>query len=375
MHTHSSPVQSAAASGKADLLSMLVVHPYLAAPALVPGTQTSVAGVASQNTGPAPLMKTYRFGEYGWLEEQASQPRRKDVEPMHEEPGWRAPPSSASVPATPPEMPLVGAILRDDLAGLAAWLKRPSAAALIDAEDATGSSALDYAVERKNFEAVKLLVRHGARFDDEQLLDPQLLFSLISAGDNEFAREVAAYRQRIKPLYELPDDHLTMKETLFLAIMAGDVALVSLLADAQLFALRDQGGANALHYGVISPNPIMLSSLLARLPADAHQKRLLLNMGRIDGRTPLMQATRSNRSTAVAVLLRAGASPDVADGKGDSALHKAAREGLLDVGRLLLAAGARIDLANHEQQTPLAMARQYGRPDFVQLLQAFGGRE
>lgn len=375
MHAHSSAVQAPAASGKADLLHMLAAQPYPAAPAVMPGARATVACVSSQNTGPGPLMKTYVFGEYGWLEEQASQAWRKDAEPMHEEPGWRAPASSASVSTPPSEVPLVSAILRDDLPGLSALLKRPSPSAPIDAEDATGRSALDYAVDRKNFEAVKLLVRHGAKFDDQQLLDPQLLFRLISAGDIEFAREVATYRQRVKGLYHLPDDHLTMKETLFLAIMAGDVALVSLLADAQLFALRDQGGANALHYAVNSRNPMMLSALLARLPADPHQKRQLLNMGRTDGRTPLMQAIRSNRSTAVVVLLRAGASPDVTDGKGDSALHKAAREGLLDVGRLLLATGARIDLVNREQQTPLAMARQYGRPDFVQLLQAFDERQ
>ena len=313
MHAHSPAVKSPAASGKADLSHLLAVHPYPSAPAVVHGTRATFAGISSQNAGSVPQMRAYVFGEHGWLEEEASQSRREDVEPMHEEPGWRVPASSASMSTPPSEAPLVSAVLRDDLAGLSALLKRLSAAALINAEDATGSSALDHAVDRKNFEAVKLLVRHGAKFDDVQLLDPQLLFDLITAGDMEFAREVAAYRQRVKALYHRPDDHLTMKDTLFLAITAGDVVLVSLIADAQLFALRDQGGANALHYAVISPNPLMLTSLLARLPADAHQKRQLLNLGRADGRTPLMQAIRSNRSTAVAVLLRAGASPDVVD--------------------------------------------------------------
>ena len=296
------------------------------------------------------------------------------AEPLHSQPAWNVPGTASATYVPPPDLRLINAVLRDDLPGLVMLLNQDAVAVPLDVEDVTGRSALDHALERKNFQAAQLLVRHGAKCADDDLLQPQLLVDLIMAGEMSFARDVAASRRRLTANHHLPDDHRQLQEAVFKSIAAGDVDLVALLADPRLFELHDSLGANALHYGVISPNPQMLPSLLTRLPLDEQQKRQLLNRGRIDGRTPLIQATLSNRPTAVAVMLRAGASPDMVDRKGDSALHKAAREGLLDVGRLLLAGGARTDLINHEQQTPLAMARQYGRPDFVQLLQAFGER-
>lgn len=358
--------------GAADLLSMLS-HPYPAAPPLGPGHPQGHPGSTTNTAnGPAPFMKTFVLNDQGWLGEENPSPQR---EPVHREPEWRLPEAPAATVAASAARRLTDAVLRGDLQGLSALLNEPATIAQINAEDGAGKSALDHALDRKDFRAARLLVRHGARFIDDHLLQPKLLVNLINANELEFAKEVANYRQRVKANYHLPHDHQMMQSALFMSIIAGDAELAVLLVPGgQIFELRDPLGGGVLHYGAISANPLMLPSLLARMPADLQPRRAILNAARNDGRTPLIQAVLSNRPTALAALLRAGAGVDLSDRKGDTALHKAAREGMLDIGRLLLARDARVDLENRERQTPMALARQYGRPDFVQLLQSFGAR-
>ncbi len=77
------------------------------------------------------------------------------------------------------------------------------------------------------------------------------------------------------------------------------------------------------------------------------------------------------RSEAMAeVLLRAGASPNVAAKDGATPLHSACSSGNVDVARALLAAGADTTLRNARGQTPLDAARASDRDEVVALLEA-----
>lgn len=70
----------------------------------------------------------------------------------------------------------------------------------------------------------------------------------------------------------------------------------------------------------------------------------------------------------VALLLRYGASPDLADVAGDTPLHAAAQAGDVAVVRLLLRAGARPTVANHRGERPLDLLPEDAHPCLFELL-------
>ncbi len=59
---------------------------------------------------------------------------------------------------------------------------------------------------------------------------------------------------------------------------------------------------------------------------------------------------------------------------GDSALHVAAREGLVSVAQALCAFGCAVDCANVAGETPLHLAAETGNADFVRCLCLAGCR-
>ena len=80
------------------------------------------------------------------------------------------------------------------------------------------------------------------------------------------------------------------------------------------------------------------------------------------GETPLMAASRSGQAQAVKDLVAAGATVAATDGRGRTALHKAAQEGEVAVIEVLADAAAEADVAatidcvDHSGDTSLAVA-------------------
>ncbi|XP_014875773.1 ankyrin-2b isoform X19 [Poecilia latipinna] len=70
----------------------------------------------------------------------------------------------------------------------------------------------------------------------------------------------------------------------------------------------------------------------------------------------------------VLLLLQNGASADVSNIRGETALHMAARAGQVEVVRCLLRNGAMVDARAREDQTPLHIASRLGKTEIVQLL-------
>ncbi len=345
----------------------MFMFPFFAQPGIQRVEASSWSCLSPPVAGEAPVMQTLAL-EREWPIQHFPPATFGPVLPAHGEP--------ALTVRTSPER-LIAAVRRADFPVIAEHLADPAVRAAIDTEDDSGRSALDHALENKAFRLARVLVQHGARIADEELLDQQLLVDLINADELAFARDVARARQRLMASQNAPppDNELALQPALTMAILIGDVELVSLLLSPLSFTLRDNMGNTLLHFGVAAANPRMLPSLLAHLPADQLQRQSMLDAKRVDGRTPLLQAVVSNRPTAAGVLLRAGATIDAVDRKAETAMHKAARDGLLEIGRLLLALGARTDMLNWHGQTPMALARDHGRPDFVQLLEAFDAQE
>ena len=88
------------------------------------------------------------------------------------------------------------------------------------------------------------------------------------------------------------------------------------------------------------------------------------------GRTPLAEASLSGHLENVGLLLEAGASTDLANNRGETALMRASRGGNASarVARALLVAGAGTDLANVEGNTALMLASQCGHSQTARLL-------
>ncbi len=153
------------------------------------------------------------------------------------------------------------------------------------------------------------------------------------------------------------------------AASRGDAASVAaLLAAGADACAREPSGSTPLTLVLERRAPCVacVAALLAGgADADAADARA----------TPLIYSARRGAPDALALLLRAGASVDRADGSGKTALFWAAAEGQLECVRALLAAGARVDAAATGGTTPLHAACSRGgaaRPQVVAALLAAG---
>ncbi len=87
------------------------------------------------------------------------------------------------------------------------------------------------------------------------------------------------------------------------------------------------------------------------------------------GFTPLMLAAHLGNTNAIAALLDTKAVIDFQDDLGDTALHKAIKNGYDEAARFLVRAGADLQIENERAETPIETARALGRKDITELLQ------
>ncbi|MDH3662569.1 MAG: ankyrin repeat domain-containing protein [Alphaproteobacteria bacterium] len=86
----------------------------------------------------------------------------------------------------------------------------------------------------------------------------------------------------------------------------------------------------------------------------------------------LLLAAMRGDAVAVWAALAAGAPPDNADERGNTALIFAARDGHFEVAEMLIAYGATVDWQDDEQVTPLILASSRNHPRIVTLLLSHG---
>jgi ankyrin repeat protein len=117
------------------------------------------------------------------------------------------------------------------------------------------------------------------------------------------------------------------------------------------------------------------ASMYGDVPEIERQLAAGANPNAFDGtptRTPLREAARNGHTAAIAVLLKAGARVNGADGDGYTPLMYAARNGCATAVHTLVAAGADIHRADKDGDTALHWASMNGRFNAARVLVVVG---
>lgn len=93
-----------------------------------------------------------------------------------------------------------------------------------------------------------------------------------------------------------------------------------------------------------------------------------LNIQNDQGYTPLIYAAYYGHAQMVALLLKAGADPCLADKRGNNAMMGAIFKGNLAIAQQLMAAPCSVSASNKAQQTALMYAALFGRTEIAEAL-------
>ncbi len=146
----------------------------------------------------------------------------------------------------------------------------------------------------------------------------------------------------------------------------GNAAMVKLLLEKGVKVDRDLGGFTALIGGAASGDPEIARMLIeAKCPVDVVAA---------DGATALMEACRLGHGSYAEVLLKAGADPSKARRDGTTSLHLAVVRDAGELVSLLLANGAKPSMTNHAGHTPLVLALKAGAGKAARVLVDHGER-
>ena len=270
------------------------------------------------------------------------------------------------------------------------------------AEDASTPLLLATGNERREPEAIRLLLRAGADPNIPNRYGRTPLFWVVMNGETELVRLLlqagadgnAADRYGATPLtFAAESGSVEIAEALLsagadvnpvpstlptlydgntplLAAMNGrnPMAMVALLIQRGVDVnLKDEHGTAPLHLAIHSGH-----GDLARLLIEAGADVQTANNA---GNTPVQVAAFAGLPEVIKLLVEAGAPVNVPDQVGDTPLHDAALQGQVEAARVLLEAGADVHAKNNAGKTPLDLARQHGHENMAAVLRAAGGHQ
>ncbi|KAJ5375501.1 serine threonine protein kinase [Penicillium concentricum] len=246
----------------------------------------------------------------------------------------------------------------------------------VDAEDAEGRSALEFAVllgaTRERTGVIELLLQAGANPNRSPAqspsppiakVTPALHLCIMLRDDPDLVETLVTAGADVNMLDS------ERQSPLMLAVTFGRVVTMGLLLHAGAdITERNTKGQSLLHVFVIEDQPRILSLLLELLSneqVETGQKRMVdagtestgLSGEETDGYAPLHFAARDGNIMAMIVLINEGkADPNVQDNCGCTPLHYAVLDGTADAVEILIdVAGADVDARASFEATPLVI--------------------
>ncbi len=227
----------------------------------------------------------------------------------------------------------------------------------LNAQDPDGATALQFAIINQHYDLAGLLLELGA---DPNVADNTGMTSVYAAVDmNTFRSDIGRPPRQLQ-------DKLSALDVLRLALEHGGNPNAQL---RKAIIGRHHGfGDNTLSQGA---TPLMR----AVKSTDLDAMKVLLaggadaSLGMANGSNPvlLLAATRTGSGgadkevAALRLLVEHGANVNAANGRGETALHAAARQGSNAIVRALVELGADLNATDSSGKTPLDLAAQPGR--------------
>jgi ankyrin repeat protein len=278
---------------------------------------------------------------------------------------------TGAAPAHAADNALLTAVKKDDLESVRRLIKQGSSA---DVSAADGSTALHWAVEADDLEMIRLLLHAGA---DAKRGNRYGMTPLHLAAVNGNA---AAMRDLLDAGAD-PNSVLPEGETVLMtAARTGSASTLALLLDrgANVDARDKWYGESALMWAAAQNHGDAVSLLIARgAPVDSRSslqkfsnRRAGQNILSLGNWTPLMYAARENALDAGRTLVKAKAGLDLVDPDGATALVIAIINAHYEFAALLIEAGADPNIVDEAGMGPLyaavdmhRLAIGHGRPN------------
>jgi ankyrin repeat protein len=253
---------------------------------------------------------------------------------------------------------LLGACIRGDQQAVRALLWEGEE---INARDQHGLTALDHAIDRKQFLIAETLIAAGARWTRSRNDVTAMLLPAISANLPNLLRYALAAgadiavtdRDGLMPLHH--------------AVLGMRHPFLPCLASVQTAMHADALGNTPLHLAALACNEPALKALLVW--------RAALNVRNRDGNTALSCACSLPDVDSVMLFLRAGADITLENRFGQRPLHIACLHGQTEIVRMLLAYGADPHGLTADGETALDIARRVNIPAIVSALMLAGATD
>ncbi|XP_071800719.1 uncharacterized protein [Asterias amurensis] len=189
--------------------------------------------------------------------------------------------------------------------------------------DKYGRTALHYAANYGQIEAIKLCVHLGCELDTQDVY-----------GCTPLHRAVI-------------DNHQD--------------AIKALLLEGCAVDRQDENGNTALHEAAWTGYDEIVHLLVKQGKANLHA-------GNKHGNRPLHQSCQNGHSETTRILLRGGSHPSIKNNNGESPLHTAALFGHITCCRILISASSNVNTTNAEGNTPLHVVSGLGKKKISKIL-------
>ncbi|KAN0137681.1 Ankyrin repeat-containing domain protein [Lactarius tabidus] len=207
---------------------------------------------------------------------------------------------------------------------------------------------------------MRLLLDHGANVNVYDKRRNIALHFAVSKGHLEVARMLLELGADVN---SQNDKGLTPLLQALQGRREGHRDIIQLLLDhGANVNMHDKRRNTPLHFAA-SEGHLEVARIILELGAD-------VNSQNDEGLTPLQRASQvqqeGKKLDIMRLLLDYGANVNIHD-NGNTVLHFAVSDGLLEVARMLLEHNAEVDSQNSHGSTPLLLASELGSPDLVQL--------